>query len=165
MGSEMCIRDRYYLYAYRAGNTPGNVLNAFSMANNDSSDNTYNWYQSDIDASNDEEWEYSENRILVYNKNDRKREFLLKKDNFSQISDLAEDILLTKDGFSVVELNPNQMSMFSAPANNIISNQDDLSNYDSINGEQPLSPLIKTCLLYTSPSPRDLSTSRMPSSA
>ena len=26
-------------------------------------------------------------------------------------------------------------------------------------------PLIKACLLYTSPSPRDLSTSRMPSSA
>ena len=26
-------------------------------------------------------------------------------------------------------------------------------------------PYIKTCLLYTSPSPRDLSTSRMPSSA
>ena len=25
--------------------------------------------------------------------------------------------------------------------------------------------LVKTCLLYTSPSPRDLSTSRMPSSA
>ena len=28
-----------------------------------------------------------------------------------------------------------------------------------------LSPLVTTCLLYTSPSPRDLSTSRMPSSA
>ena len=28
-----------------------------------------------------------------------------------------------------------------------------------------LSLLCKTCLLYTSPSPRDLSTSRMPSSA
>lgn len=136
--------SQYYLYAYRAGNTPGNVLNAFSMANNDSLDNAYNWYQSDIDASNDEEWEYSENKILVFNKSNRKREFLLKKENFSQISDLAEDILLKKDGFSVIELNPNQMSMFSTPANNIISNQDDLSNYDSINGEQPKSPLIKT---------------------
>ena len=29
----------------------------------------------------------------------------------------------------------------------------------------PRSPLSSTCLLYTSPSPRDLSTSRMPSSA
>ena len=28
-----------------------------------------------------------------------------------------------------------------------------------------LTTLIKICLLYTSPSPRDLSTSRMPSSA
>ena len=30
---------------------------------------------------------------------------------------------------------------------------------------RPKSALIITCLLYTSPSPRDLSTSRMPSSA
>ena len=29
----------------------------------------------------------------------------------------------------------------------------------------PAVPLLGTCLLYTSPSPRDLSTSRMPSSA
>ena len=32
-------------------------------------------------------------------------------------------------------------------------------------GELHLGVLIETCLLYTSPSPRDLSTSRMPSSA
>ena len=30
---------------------------------------------------------------------------------------------------------------------------------------QELALALKTCLLYTSPSPRDLSTSRMPSSA
>ena len=30
---------------------------------------------------------------------------------------------------------------------------------------QPFSYLLESCLLYTSPSPRDLSTSRMPSSA
>ena len=30
---------------------------------------------------------------------------------------------------------------------------------------ESLAPVIKACLLYTSPSPRDLSTSRMPSSA
>ena len=30
---------------------------------------------------------------------------------------------------------------------------------------QPFLPLMNCCLLYTSPSPRDLSTSRMPSSA
>ena len=34
-----------------------------------------------------------------------------------------------------------------------------------IKGEIPDITLSETCLLYTSPSPRDLSTSRMPSSA
>ena len=38
-----------------------------------------------------------------------------------------------------------------------------LIKYDSIHGT--LIHDVKTCLLYTSPSPRDLSTSRMPSSA
>ena len=41
-------------------------------------------------------------------------------------------------------------------------------NFNSIVGEQPSSKserMFKSCLLYTSPSPRDLSTSRMPSSA
>ena len=33
------------------------------------------------------------------------------------------------------------------------------------NGAYPNQTLLKDCLLYTSPSPRDLSTSRMPSSA
>ena len=31
--------------------------------------------------------------------------------------------------------------------------------------DKPADALLKDCLLYTSPSPRDLSTSRMPSSA
>ena len=39
-------------------------------------------------------------------------------------------------------------------------------NYHLINeNNNPASELIRYCLLYTSPSPRDLSTSRMPSSA
>ena len=33
------------------------------------------------------------------------------------------------------------------------------------NWEKDIELLVETCLLYTSPSPRDLSTSRMPSSA
>ena len=39
--------------------------------------------------------------------------------------------------------------------------------YDSVRGATKViySSLTNTCLLYTSPSPRDLSTSRMPSSA
>ena len=38
-----------------------------------------------------------------------------------------------------------------------------LIKFDSTHGT--LTQEVKTCLLYTSPSPRDLSTSRMPSSA
>ena len=34
-----------------------------------------------------------------------------------------------------------------------------------IDDPEEIKELIRTCLLYTSPSPRDLSTSRMPSSA
>ena len=41
-----------------------------------------------------------------------------------------------------------------------MKNYDDLHDEDESDEEEP-----KNCLLYTSPSPRDLSTSRMPSSA
>ena len=44
----------------------------------------------------------------------------------------------------------------------------DFQAYDEIDGapeEKARGITISTCLLYTSPSPRDLSTSRMPSSA
>ena len=39
--------------------------------------------------------------------------------------------------------------------------------FQAASGAKPSAPpgMLKTCLLYTSPSPRDLSTSRMPSSA
>ena len=40
-----------------------------------------------------------------------------------------------------------------------------LANISKIDGEKNEAAMEKTCLLYTSPSPRDLSTSRMPSSA
>ena len=43
----------------------------------------------------------------------------------------------------------------------VMDNTDPLEDCDAING----TPLPNSCLLYTSPSPRDLSTSRMPSSA
>ena len=40
---------------------------------------------------------------------------------------------------------------------------DDITNYDINIAQNTID--VTTCLLYTSPSPRDLSTSRMPSSA
>ena len=42
---------------------------------------------------------------------------------------------------------------------------DDLQHNDDDDEGRDLTSAINTCLLYTSPSPRDLSTSRMPSSA
>ena len=40
-----------------------------------------------------------------------------------------------------------------------------LANWRERTGQKEAEAIIKACLLYTSPSPRDLSTSRMPSSA
>ena len=43
--------------------------------------------------------------------------------------------------------------------------QDAADTRNLVAGQQAFGALMGTCLLYTSPSPRDLSTSRMPSSA
>ena len=144
--SEMTSNDgasQYYLYAYRAGNTPGNVLNAFTMANSNSPKD-FSWYKADLDLSNDGNWEYAENRILVYKKNQKTRKWLTRKPEFSEIFSFAEDNILTKDGFSVVELNQNDLNTLSKPANLIIQTERDSLNRDSINGEQPPSSLINS---------------------
>ena len=65
-------------------------------------------------------------------------------DNFFPIKDLFKKYLEEVDegaGFSVVKNNKILINIFGKSKN------------------------LKDCLLYTSPSPRDLSTSRMPSSA
>ena len=43
--------------------------------------------------------------------------------------------------------------------------EDEVDDEAAADSDAPLRPPVITCLLYTSPSPRDLSTSRMPSSA
>ena len=43
--------------------------------------------------------------------------------------------------------------------------KDMIGNLEGRLGDDDYSEPLKICLLYTSPSPRDLSTSRMPSSA
>ena len=45
----------------------------------------------------------------------------------------------------------------------LLDRGDDVVGIDNMNDYYD--PSLKACLLYTSPSPRDLSTSRMPSSA
>ena len=46
-----------------------------------------------------------------------------------------------------------------------MENQDEPEIKEAVRIQDPISTMMVTCLLYTSPSPRDLSTSRMPSSA
>ena len=68
-------------------------------------------------------------------------------------------------------LNPNQLEMFTNPPSPDNSagqkNMADLlqQQADTFGGMLTYAPPPKTCLLYTSPSPRDRTRSRMPSSA
>tara|TARA_B100001093_G_scaffold23548_1_gene20876 strand:+ start:2396 stop:5437 length:3042 start_codon:yes stop_codon:yes gene_type:complete len=135
--------SQYYLYAYRAGNTPGNVLNAFTMANSNSPKD-FSWYKADLDLSNGDDWEYAENRILVYKKDQKTRKWLTKKPEFSEIFSFAEENILTKDGFSVIELDQGDLTTLSKPANSIIQSERHSLNKDSVNGKQPLSSLINS---------------------
>ena len=136
--------SQYYLYAYRAGNTPGNVLNAFSMANNGASNSSYSWYQPDVDTLQDEKTEFAANRILVYKKNNRVRnQFVKKRSEYKEIQALADEVLLLKDGYSVVELDERSLEAFAKPSNKVISNQGAMINADSVNGDQPLSRYIR----------------------
>ena len=63
----------------------------------------------------------------------------------------------------IVDLDPqgNTTTGYGIPKRSV-----ELGTYEMLIGEaEPKDVIRKTCLLYTSPSPRDLSTSRMPSSA
>ena len=130
--------SQYYLYAYRSGNTPGNVVNAFSMANSNSSD-TFAWYKPDLDLSGRTDWEFADNRILVYKRDNVTRNRISDKEYFNEIKTFADKFLLKNDGFSVIELNRNQLRSLSTPANSIHNASKSLINTDSINGSLPQS--------------------------
>lgn len=132
----------YYLYAYRAGNTPGNILDAFSMVNHSNRENNYAWYRPDLDLSSRTDWEFAEDRILVYKRNNSVKPNLANKRYFNEVQKLANEFILLEKGFSVVTLNQNQIDLISEPANKIINTENVLLNTDSINGDQPPSPLI-----------------------
>ena len=76
-------------------------------------------------------------------------------------------LLGSQEGFSATidlsSADANALEISGTEASNGIADLSDL-NGDGID-EIILNPLTSACLLYTSPSPRDLSTSRMPSSA
>ena len=68
---------------------------------------------------------------------------------------ITKDKGINKDGFPTggVDIGDSRGEVITDPRSEILTNQAKVHNE------------INACLLYTSPSPRDLSTSRMPSSA
>jgi len=133
----------YYLYAYRAGNTPSDIQNAFAMVSNHS-DTAYSWYKPDLDLSKPDDSEYAPNRILVYKRNDKIRGRLAQKNNvhFNKLAEIASTEILIKEGFSVVDLNPAMFAKLSAVSNAAIKAAREGTNSDSINGEAPTNPRI-----------------------
>ena len=55
--------------------------------------------------------------------------------------------------------------MLTVDSEDILDDEDIQVVVEVIGGTDPATSYLQRCLLYTSPSPRDLSTSRMPSSA
>lgn len=132
----------YYLYAYRAGNTPSQIQNAFAMVNTDNTN--YAWYKADIDLSQPISNEYHPNRILVYKHNNRARKSLLdeKGINYSKVAEIAENQILIKDGFSVIELDQSTLIQLGMEANEVIRARKQYVNSDSINGDAAVNPLV-----------------------
>ena len=82
------------------------------------------------------------------------------------LSRLAEDfIIYNSDAFALISFNDNMLT-----GSSIMPQKKNPDPAELIRGKVgvsygKLNSLLTICLLYTSPSPRDLSTSRMPSSA
>ena len=131
----------YYLYAYRAGNTPSEVLGAFAMANRHNNV-SYNWFLPDLDLTTDEDTEFSKDRILVYNNNLRTKKHLTYREDFSKIIQIADEEILYKKGFSVIKLDDYLFEKLSQHANRIIESSRELLNSDTLYGDQPKNPLI-----------------------
>ena len=93
-----------------------------------------------------------------------KKEYLINKDlkrkiineHIDWVEKLKKEGINIKSGFLVDELNrPGDGGLLIIEMNNYRNALKIIKN----------DPMIKNCLLYTSPSPRDISGSRMPSSA
>ena len=79
--------------------------------------------------------------------------------NGLNITELAIKFILSKNGISSVfptVISEEEIENFASMSDGKYLNDSDMAEIDE---------LYNNCLLYTSPSPRDLSTSRMPSSA
>ena len=106
--------------------------------------------------STDSDLIFKRHNIVEYFINKEKhRSFLI--ETLSSLSDLER--LVSK--VATKKINPRELFTLNESLKNIkpLKNEFKKTTSDDLNS------LFKSCLLYTSPSPRDLSTSRMPSSA
>ena len=83
----------------------------------------------------------------------------------SPIIILVISIVLVVAGILVCKLHAFLALLLAALVAAFLTSESALETYALDDGEQSFIKLFGNCLLYTSPSPRDLSTSRMPSSA
>ena len=104
--------------------------------------------------------------FLAYNSEDREfaRAIETELESLNHHSVWGVDELIAGKGWG--ELMPQRLATADAIVALLTPNShDDKSLWCEIGAARVLAHSEKNCLLYTSPSPRDLSTSRMPSSA
>ena len=80
-------------------------------------------------------------------------------DNATPDASAMLDVQSTTKGMLIPRLTTTQRTSIASPATGLLVFDSDTNSFWFYDGS------AWTCLLYTSPSPRDLSTSRMPSSA
>ena len=184
MGSEMCIRDSFEMAANTANPSNTFDLETRFLVRTSSGHNayTYRWNSTGTDASLDTGGgsTFSFTQRIENGNRSRQWEYPSRTECMICHNQLAGGQL----GINTRQLNKE----FTYPSSGITANQ-----LDTLNSLSMLSPAINAnsviattltatptsdtsasledrarsylCLLYTSPSPRDLSTSRMPSSA
>ena len=81
---------------------------------------------------------------------------------YSVVASGADPDVFTTDFANAITIQPGQSKNIKITVNSPLAGTKEAKILIDHDGENPQ---LKTCLLYTSPSPRDLSTSRMPSSA
>ena len=178
MGSEMCIRDRFYGYAVSSILTLGGVggivvgfaakdmlANVFGglMIQMDKPFSTGDWIRT-TDKSIEgvvEKIGWRMTRLRTFNKNP----VYVPNSIFATIPIETPSRMTNRQIHEVIGIRYDDIAQMESILEKV---EELLAKSEHIDNDQPCRvnfDLFNACLLYTSPSPRDLSTSRMPSSA
>eukprot|EP00831_Metopus_contortus_P014565 TRINITY_DN16024_c0_g1_i4.p1 TRINITY_DN16024_c0_g1~~TRINITY_DN16024_c0_g1_i4.p1 ORF type:complete len:156 (-),score=33.04 TRINITY_DN16024_c0_g1_i4:92-559(-) len=150
VGSEMCIRDRFDIKQYGSEKYLSvNKTEHFIVVQKSERNSTWN-----LNMVNDS-WALQNCNTMTYiNMIDSKSTAM----NSAVIPSTSFIIKIQQNPLS---MKPKQIGKFYNLTNKYVLIKNMKEKYLSIKGKTN----VQVCLLYTSPSPRDLSTSRMPSSA